>query len=298
MAKEKLKQEILKITDWRHPFEIEPGVGVTLHREWYNEWHPWRVKVLMPTIETIAAHVLNGVKSARVLDVGCWDGFYGFQFIKRGAKFLKGVDLRAEAVRRANLIKDYFGYKNCEFEQRNIQDKEFNNERYDISLLFGVIYHLSTPIDVIKRIGDITSAMLLISTYATKEPEPVLNLKREDPEKDSTGFQELVTTPSETAVVDMLDFAGFDIVLRDYPYPFYERYRGSTFGFFYGIKSAVVGEDKIRTLLEILNVRDTYNPKLKQHQIVRLKPPERVKKPLTFKKRTGLKLHKIVDKLF
>jgi SAM-dependent methyltransferase len=297
--KEKLKQEILKINDWRHPFEIEPGVGVTLHREWFADWHSWRVKVLMPTIEIIAAHVLPaGINGARVLDAGCWDGYYGFQFIRRGAKFLKGVDLRAEAVRRANLIRDYFGYENCEFERRNIQDKEFNDERYDIALLYGVLYHLSAPIDVMKRIGAVTSAMLLVNTYASKEPGPVLKLKRENPGKDSTGFQELVTTPSEAAVVDMLDFAGFDIVLREYPYPFYERFRDSAFGFFYGIKSAASAEDKIRSLLETLHARDAYDPELHKSQIVRLQPTGRCEKMFPLKKRFGMKLHKIVDKIF
>lgn len=271
MNKEKLKEEILNITDWRHPFEVESGEWVKTFRDWHGEWHQWRVDVLMPHIETIAGYLLpEGIKSAGVLDIGCWDGFYGFEFVKRGARYLKGVDLREEAVRRADLLKDYYGYDNAEFENRNIQDKEFDNERYDISLLYGVLYHLSAPIDVMKRVGDITGSMLLVNTHASGHPEPVLRLKRENPDKDSTGFQELITTPSEAAVVEMLNFAGFDIILRDYPYPFYERYRGSDFGFFYGIKSAGVAPEKIEAMFRELNVTDTYRPGLKEPQVVRL----------------------------
>lgn len=271
MDKQELKEAILKITDWRHPFELEPGKWVDMYRDWHKQWHLWRVQVLMPHIETIARYMLpEGLKSAGVLDVGCWDGFYGFEFIKRGAKFLKGIDLRDEAVRRANLLKDYYQYPNCDFEVRNIQDKRFDNETFDISLLYGVLYHLSAPIDVVKRVGDITTSMLLVNTHASGHPEPVLRLKRENPEKDSTGFQELITTPSEAAVVEMLDFAGFDIILRDYPYPFYERYRGSDFGFFYGIKSSALDEEKQQALFEQLHVRDRYRPGLKQSQVVRL----------------------------
>ena len=299
MDKKQIKREILKITDWRHPFEIEPGVWVKLHRDWFKDWHQWRIRVLMPHIETIAGCLLpEGLKSAAVLDIGCWDGFYGFEFLKRGARFLKGIDLRDEAIRRANLLKDYFGYTGCEFEIENIQDKQFKNNKYDITLMYGILYHLSAPIDVIKTIGDITGSLVVVNTYAFNEPEPVLKLKRENPEKDSTGFQELVTTPSEKALIEMLDFAGFDIILRDYPYPFYERYRDSNFGFFYGIKSGGLEKDKIQRLFKDLNVKETYNPKLKQSQVVHLKSRGNREARQSIRKRLGLKLHKVIDKLF
>jgi SAM-dependent methyltransferase len=298
MEKEQIKKEILKITDWRHPFELEPGIWVKLFRDWHKDWHMWRVETLMPTIETIARHILPaGLQGTSVLDIGCWDGFYGFQFLKKGAAYLKGIDLRDEAIRRANLLKSYFGYSNSDFETGNIQDVNLDKEKYDITLMYGILYHLSAPIDVVKKLGNITGSMLLLNTYASGEPEPLLKLKRENPGKDSTGFQELVTNPSESAVIDMLDFSEFDVILRDYPYPFYERYQGSDFGFFYALKSGI-GKERIQALFNELNVQETYNPKLKQHQIVRLKFQGTQKRKLSMRKRMGLKLHSIIDKVF
>jgi len=296
--REKNKAEILKITDWRHPFELEPGVWVKLFRDWFKDWHMWRVETLMPTIETIARHILpQGLKGTRVLDVGCWDGFYGFQFLKKGAAYLKGIDLRDEAIRRANLLKSYFGYSNCDFETGNIQHVNLDKEKFDITLMYGILYHLSAPIDVVKKLGDITGSMLLVNTYASEEPASLLKLKRENPGKDSTGFQELITGPSESAVIDMLDFSGFDVILRDYPYPFYERYRDSNFGFFYALKSGI-GEEKIQAIFKELNVQETYIAKLKRHQIVRLKFQETQKGKKSIKKRIGMKLHNVIDKVF
>ncbi len=297
MDKAQLKEEILNITDWRHPFEVEPGVWTTLFRDWFKDWHLWRVENLMPNIETIARCLLpDGIKGAKVLDVGCWDGFYGFEFIKRGAASLKGIDLREEAVRRANLLKEYYQYPNCQFEAINIQDKAFEKESFDISLLFGVLYHLSAPIDVLKTIGNITGSMVLLSTYASGERDPILKLKREDPDKDSTGFQELITTPSEAAVVEMLDFAGFDVVLRDYPFPFFERYRNSNFGFFCGIKSSAVAPEKLEALFKELKVWDHYRPGVQESQIVRLyrqRPTEN-----GMKRKICTKLGRLADKIF
>jgi SAM-dependent methyltransferase len=299
MDKQQLKEEILKITDWRHPFEVEPGVWVKLFRDWHKEWHTWRARTMTPTIETIAGHVIpGGIKNASVLDTGCWDGFYGFELLKRGARYLKGIDLREEAIRRANLLKAYFDYTRCDFETGNIQDIDPHKETFDITLMYGLLYHLSAPIDALKKLGRMTGSMLLLSTYASGEPFPCLKLKWEDPGKDSMGFQELVTTPSEAAVVEMLHFAGFDTVLRDYPYPFYERYRGSDFGFFYGIKSNAAGKDKIHAIFNDLNVRESYNPKSKQSQVVHLKSFDPGMEKRSAGKRIGLKLHGIIDKLF
>lgn len=298
MDKEQLKAELLKITDWRHPFELEPGVWVELFADWFKDWHLWRVETLMPTIETIAGYLLDGgIKGARVLDTGCWDGFYGFQFKKKGAPYLKGIDLRDEAIRRANLLKEYYGYKDCDFEIKNIQDISPNENKFDITLLFGLLYHLSAPIDVVKKLGDLTTSMMLVHTYASPEPAPILKLKRENPEKDSTGFQSLITTPSASGVVEMLDFAGFDIILREYPYPFYQRYRDSDFGFFYGIKSGKLNKNA-ESLLAQLKVRESYDPRLKEPQIVRLKRTEPGENLPGLKKRIGMKLHKLIDTLF
>jgi SAM-dependent methyltransferase len=298
MDKEKIRAELLKITDWRHPFELEPGVWGKLFRDWFKDWHLWRIETTMPTIERIARHVLpGGLKGTRILDVGCWDGFYGFEFLKRGAGYLKGIDLRDEAIRRANLLKSYFGYSNCDFETGNIQHINLANETFDITLMYGILYHLSAPIDVVKKLGSITGSMLLLNTYALQEPEPILKLKRENPEKDSTGFQELVTKPSERAIVEILDFSGFDIILRDYPYPFYERYKDSDFGFFYALKSGI-GKEKIQAVLDDLKVQDSYIAHLPQHQIVRLTSQRTRQGKKSLRKRIGMKLHEAIDNVF
>jgi len=138
---------------------------------------------------------------------------------------------------------------------------------------------------------------MLVHTYASPEPEPVLKLKRENPEKDSTGFQSLITTPSASGVVEMLDFAGFDIILREYPYPFYERYRNSNFGFFYGIKSGKLNKN-MESLFAELKVREFYDPRLKGSQIVRLKRTGPGANIPGVKKRIGMKLHRLIDRVF
>ena len=273
MGKDKaeLRKEILAIKDWRHPFEIEPGVWVELLFDWFKEWHEWRVRQLMPHVERIVgACVHGGMRYATVLDVGCWDGYYGFELLKRGARYLKGIDVREQNLKQAILMKEYFGYEHCDFQVADIQDVVFGEEKYDVVLLNGILYHLSNPIDVLKALGDACGSVMVISTYTTNDRQADLRLKWDNPQKLSMGNKELVTIPSESALIEMLHWAGCTTILRDIPYPFYHRYRDAGFGFYYALKG--MDDERTRQLLAALRAREQYDPKLHDSQIVCLAP--------------------------
>lgn len=271
MNKTEIEQALRDISDWRHPFQLDDGSWVRLHRDWYRSWHQWRVDTLMPTIKGLADHLVEGgFSAADVMDLGCWDGFYGYSFLRAGARSLLGVDLRAEALRRANLLKAYYGFERARFIQGNLQDPVFDQERPHISLLYGILYHLSTPIEVLRRVGQITGSMILVNSYAPRTPEPELRLLWEDPAKDSTGHQELVTTPTEGAIVEMLHYAGCDLILRHYPHPMHPRYADSSFGFIYGLKCP--DPERQKAILETFQVRAAYRRGAKETQLVRLLP--------------------------
>ena len=291
-----LRGEILGIKDWRHPFEIEPGVWVELLKDWFKEWHEWRVRVLMPNIETLVELcVPGGMANTRVLDLGCWDGFYGFEFVKRGALYLKGIDLREENLRQANLITRHFGYDNCDFELINVQDMKSRPGTFDVSLCNGILYHLSAPVEVLKAVGDATRSIIVISTYVTGDDDPDLRLKTENSSAASTGHQDLVTVPSEAALLQMLKWAGFATVLRDIPYPFYERYKGKSFGFYYALKG--VDTNTLERIASNLAVRDSYDPKLLESQVVDVHAAMAVPRHRSLREKVAGRLHGAIDKV-
>ena len=49
-----VKQEILSIKDWRHPFEIELGVWVDLLFDWFKDWHEWRITEILTADRAIS----------------------------------------------------------------------------------------------------------------------------------------------------------------------------------------------------------------------------------------------------
>jgi SAM-dependent methyltransferase len=229
---------MLDITDWRHPFVID-GKQVPLVKPWYSEWHPWRWSVDLPVLR----QALGTLEGRSLLDVGCQDGWYSFQAAEAGAEAL-GIDLRDEAIRRANLIRDHHRLDSPRFLQGNIEDAASVHGTFDIVLNYGLLYHLADPIGVLRRLGAATRRIMAVQTFIhAMDRAPVLHLLREGTGLAGKGATELITTPTQRAIVLMLKEAGFDHVYRNMPGDYRRRTAGTVGGngewqwtFFYGVK--------------------------------------------------------------
>lgn len=205
-----MSDAVLAITDWRHPFPVE---GLKLTRPWYAKWHPWRLSVDQPLIKQL----VGDLKGKRVLDVACNDAWYAFQYAREGAEAV-GIDGRPEPIARGTLIKDHFGLDNLHLTVGDIEDRSLDLGEFDVTLFYGILYHLADPITVLRRLGNITRTVISVQTFIhTLDDEPALKLIREPVEYEGNGLTELVTAPTQAAVADMLQFAGFDRVYRIMP---------------------------------------------------------------------------------
>lgn len=205
-----MTDEILNITDWRHPFPVE---GIKLTQPWYYPWHPYRLSVDQPLIKKL----VGDLEGKRVLDVACNDGWYAFRYAQEGADAV-GIDGRQEPIDRASLIKNHFGLENLSFIVGDIEDRTIKLGQFDITLFYGILYHLADPIHVLRRLGEITNKVISVQTFINAmDNRPTLRLFREAVEIEANGLTNLVTMPSQAAVVDMLLFAGFDHVYRVIP---------------------------------------------------------------------------------
>jgi SAM-dependent methyltransferase len=103
-------------------------------------------------------------RDARVLDVGCGDGFHlGLlqEYGKRGWR-LEGVDSDHRAVRRA-------GEAGLTVHEGTVQDVELETDAFDLVLLIQTIEHVGDPGAVLRRIHDLLrpGGRLLIVTDNT-----------------------------------------------------------------------------------------------------------------------------------
>ena len=132
----------------------------------------------------ISSLIPENLKNKTVLDVGTADGFYSFLCESRGAKKVVAVDwLEFPGFTAAHKILN----SNVEFRKLVVDESNFGftdlkskigtineiKEKFDIILLFGVLYHLPNPVMVIQKLFKNTN-MLLIASHIIDSKEPAM----------------------------------------------------------------------------------------------------------------------------
>ena len=149
------------IFTWYHSFRFgnayAPGAITSLE---YQMW--------------ISSIIPENLENKTVLDVGTADGYYSFLCESRGAKKVVAVDwLEFPGFTAAHKILN----SNVEFRKLVVDESNFGftdlkskigtideiKEKFDIILLFGVLYHLPSPIMVIQKLFKNTSMLLIAS---------------------------------------------------------------------------------------------------------------------------------------
>jgi SAM-dependent methyltransferase len=90
------------------------------------------------------------VAETTFLDIACATGLYSFHLAARGAKRVRGVEIREQQVEQARLLQrldERFARAPLTFDlQTSGDDPAFlAGERYDVVLSFGLLYHLADP---------------------------------------------------------------------------------------------------------------------------------------------------------
>jgi tRNA (mo5U34)-methyltransferase len=80
-----------------------------------------------------------------VLDIGCNAGFYSIQMKARGASRVLAIDADEDYLRQARFAADTLGV-DIEFVQMSVYDVAALDERFDVVLFLGVLYHLRHPL--------------------------------------------------------------------------------------------------------------------------------------------------------
>jgi tRNA (mo5U34)-methyltransferase len=104
------------------------------------------------------------MSGARVLDIGCAEGFFSFEAERRGAAEVVAIDSFPDSVRRFNLARDVIGAR-AQAYLTNVYDlspKTFGT--FDIVMYFGVSYHLRHPLLALEKIFSVCSGTVLMQT--------------------------------------------------------------------------------------------------------------------------------------
>jgi tRNA (mo5U34)-methyltransferase len=120
----------------------------------------------------IAPHLPADLTGWRALDIGCNAGFYSFELARRGASVV-GIDSDEHYLRQARWAAEHLGAAGVEFRRASVYDLARSNERFDLVLFLGVLYHLRYPLLGLDVVGEKVNRLLVFQTLTVSEHEAV-----------------------------------------------------------------------------------------------------------------------------
>jgi 2-polyprenyl-3-methyl-5-hydroxy-6-metoxy-1,4-benzoquinol methylase len=103
------------------------------------------------------------VKDRSFLDVGCGNGLYSFDLVRKGARRVLGLDISEvmiglckEASEKENLT------DRCEFIQTDLLEYK-SNEKFDVSFGIGLFDYIKDPSPVLKKMREMSTDKVILA---------------------------------------------------------------------------------------------------------------------------------------
>ncbi len=154
---------------WYHKIELAPGL-VTPGQPWEVLWDPM-----------LAYHRTIDFRGKRVLEIGCWDGYWSFEAEKLGAADVWATDDISQRRTIPPTVPFAIECLGSRIRHRTdvsvyAVDESFREE-FDIVIFYGVLYHLRYPVLALAQLRKVlrTGGLLLLETASLMDTdEPVM----------------------------------------------------------------------------------------------------------------------------
>jgi tRNA (mo5U34)-methyltransferase len=211
MSTEEIRQAIASFPRWHYQFNLRGEVTPIWRQDQVNR-HDQRVRYFFdPLVESFG----GSLAGKRVLDLGCNAGFWALKAVQANCAYVVGVDARQMHVDQANLV----------FEMNEISPDRYDFicgdifgldyaqlGTFDIVLCLGLLYHISKPVELLERIAQANSDVLLIDTGLSMAEGAYLQLGHDSNEGQANGVGgSLVFYPTALAMLLMARQVGYSI---------------------------------------------------------------------------------------
>jgi len=99
----------------------------------------------------------------RAVDLGCLEGGFSVQLARMGINTL-GIEAREESIEKCNYVKANLNLPNLDFAQDDVRNLA-KYGKFDITLCYGLLYHLNDPIRFLKTVSECTTKILFLHTH-------------------------------------------------------------------------------------------------------------------------------------
>ena len=211
----------IKSQTWFYEFPLPDGTTTTSYLEpEVAKIHTTREKVLRRYLEN------SGCPRDTALDVSCHEGFFSHILGDYFAS-VTGIDKNEgslDLARRmaAFLKRDNVAFRYCPVEKASL------NLQSDFVLCYGLIYHIENPMQVLRKLAELTGKVLCVETQILpfsvsfkledgwyknqRELRGLFGLCADYPTSKEGGLTEYALVPSREAVVHILQNLGFATV--------------------------------------------------------------------------------------
>ena len=143
---------------WHSPVDL--GNGIVTGNSLKNRRFKRRLKLMQ---------IPKDLTGKTVLDIGAWDGYFSFEFERRGAKRVLAIDTFAwdnGGMESFLLAKEQLKSK---VEHMYLDVHDLSPDligKFDIVFFAGVLYHLKNPLVALNKIRQVTNEMMICETHA------------------------------------------------------------------------------------------------------------------------------------
>lgn len=168
LAIEQIRSDIQKLGKWFHNINLN---GVKTAPDHFLGDYP-NVK-----FRNFAHTIPEDLSGKTVLDIGCNAGFYSIEMKRRGAERVIGIDSDERYLAQARYASMILGTQ-IEFRNMSVYDIAALNEKFDVVLFLGVLYHLRHPLLALDLLYEnVTKDLLIFQSMqrGSDKVEPVNN---------------------------------------------------------------------------------------------------------------------------
>jgi tRNA (mo5U34)-methyltransferase len=233
---ENVQREIVRLQPWT--YHVDTGQASTLGLGTYNSgtitFHRFRAGLIA---QTVAKMLGDQLSNTSILDLGCNCGFFTLEMAALGAKRALGLDFRKENLDQAEMLKWAFGVERADFQSANVKDMASEGESFDVVLNLGLMYHLTTPYEVLKSCFDLTRKFCVVDTLTHKENFSGYHIRMANIASPIEGDVSFELQPTYRGIIDTMKAVGFkEIVEIAAPADGVELYGGGDRRCFIGFK--------------------------------------------------------------
>lgn len=153
MTTEQIRRRIAELGDWFHNLDL---AGVKTAPDHFLGDYP-AVKW-----ERFSAAIPEDMQGKSVLDVGCNAGFYSIQMKQRGADRVVAIDTDDKYLDQARFASKVSGVE-IEFRKLSVYRVGELQEKFDVVLFMGVLYHLRHPLLALDLLHEYVVNDLLVA---------------------------------------------------------------------------------------------------------------------------------------